>query len=78
MAKKNQKARERVNIKQKQVQKQKEKKYLVHPKYKSFVSTVIIILILLIFFIVNNTRKEPERGPYPPLYKQNQTSSYNE
>ncbi len=46
-----------------------EKKPLIDPRYKNFVSTVVVIIILIIFFIVNNTRKEPERGPYPPFYK---------
>jgi hypothetical protein len=51
-----------------QTRKGPEKKPLVDPKYKSFVNTLIFILILLIFFIVNNTRHEPESGPYPPMY----------
>ncbi|HRN26123.1 MAG: hypothetical protein IT276_10075 [Ignavibacteriaceae bacterium] len=38
------------------------------PKLKSTIWTVITIIILLIFFIVNNTRTEPEEGPYPPNY----------
>jgi uncharacterized integral membrane protein len=45
-----------------------EKKHLIDPRYKNVFWTTIIIIILLIFFIVNNTRKEPERGPYPPGY----------
>jgi hypothetical protein len=47
------------------------RKPLINPKYKNLLSTIIIIVILLIFFIVNNTRKEPDRGPYPPFYKSN-------
>ncbi len=39
------------------------------PRYKSVVNTIIFIIIAIIFFIVNNTRKEPESGPYPPAYK---------
>ena len=46
-----------------------EKKPLIDPKYKNTFWTVIILAILLIFFIMNNTRDEPEQGPYPPGYK---------
>ncbi|NUN08892.1 MAG: hypothetical protein HUU54_06930 [Ignavibacteriaceae bacterium] len=46
-----------------------EKKPLIDPRYKNPISTGIIILVLIIFFIINNTRKEPERGPYPPYYQ---------
>ena len=45
-----------------------EKKPLIDPRYKNFISTVIVVIILLIFFIVNNTREEPKQGPYPPYY----------
>lgn len=45
-----------------------EKKPAMDPKLKSTIWTVITIIILLIFFIVNNTRNEPEEGPYPPNY----------
>jgi putative exporter of polyketide antibiotics len=38
------------------------------PKLKSTIWTVLTIIVLLIFFIVNNTRTEPEEGPYPPNY----------
>jgi uncharacterized integral membrane protein len=63
MAKKNIKQRER------QIGKTKiEKKHLIDPRYKNAVWTTVILIVLLIFFIVNNTRKEPERGPYPPNY----------
>ena len=47
-----------------------EKKPLIDPKHKNTIWTVIILVILLIFFIVNNTRNEPEQGPYPPCYNQ--------
>ena len=50
---------------------QVEKKSWMHPKHRSTIWTIAIILILLIFFIVNNTRKEPEEGPFPPNFKQN-------
>jgi len=55
------------------------KKPLIDPKYKSTIWTVIILIVLLIFFIVNNTRKEPEQGPYPPNYNptHSQTNSVN-
>ncbi len=45
-----------------------EKKSGLDPKLKSTIWTVITLLILLVFFIVNNTRTEPEAGPYPPNY----------
>jgi hypothetical protein len=45
-----------------------EKKPLIDPKHKNTIWTVIILVILLIFFIINNTRDEPEQGPYPPGY----------
>lgn len=43
-----------------------EKKPLIDPKIKSTIWTVITLIILLVFFIINNTRTEPEEGPYPP------------
>ncbi|HPI37578.1 MAG TPA: hypothetical protein PK397_06505 [Ignavibacteriaceae bacterium] len=46
-----------------------EKKPLIDPRYKNFVSTIIVLILLIIFFVINNTRKEPESGPYPPFYK---------
>ncbi|GBD86559.1 hypothetical protein BMS3Abin03_00479 [bacterium BMS3Abin03] len=49
--------------------KKAQKKPLIDPKYKNTFWTIIILVILLIFFIVNNTRHEPEQGPYPPGYK---------
>ena len=41
-------------------------KWYTDPRYKSLLNTIIFIIIALIFFIVNNTRKEPDHGPYPP------------
>lgn len=52
-----------------------QKKGLIDPRYKSLVSTIIILIIMLIFFIVNNTRTEPESGPYPPFYEKSQNNS---
>lgn len=52
-----------------------EKKTLVDHKTKNLIWTVITIIILLIFFIVNNTRDEPEEGPYPPNYNSQQTNN---
>ncbi|MBW7843671.1 MAG: hypothetical protein H3C40_13190 [Ignavibacterium sp.] len=52
-----------------------EKKPLVDHKTKNLIWTVITIIILLIFFIVNNTRDEPEEGPYPPNYNSQQTNN---
>ncbi|MDP2363231.1 MAG: hypothetical protein Q8M94_05630 [Ignavibacteria bacterium] len=43
-----------------------EKKPLIDPKVKSTIWTVITLIILLVFFIINNTRTEPDEGPYPP------------
>ncbi len=54
-----------------------EKKYLVPPRYKNLVSTVIVMLVLLFFFIMNNTRTEPESGPYPPDYNTTPASQTN-
>lgn len=51
------------------------KKNLIDPRYKSLVSTIIILIIMIIFFIVNNTRTEPESGPYPPFYDKSQNNS---
>jgi hypothetical protein len=74
MAKNNSK---RVTLPKRQIGKKPEdktaKKSLIDPRYKNFISTVIIIIILIIFFIINNTRKEPERGEYPPFYKNDKT-----
>lgn len=45
-----------------------EKKPLIDHKLKNTIWTVITLIILLVFFIINNTRTEPEEGPYPPSY----------
>lgn len=45
-----------------------DKKTTIDPKVKNTIWTVLTIIVLLIFFIVNNTRTEPEEGPYPPNY----------
>lgn len=50
-------------------QKKPEKKPLIDPRYKSMIYTIIVLVIIALFFIINNTRKEPEQGPYPPDYK---------
>jgi hypothetical protein len=75
MAKKNNKTNRERKIGKQSV----EKKPLINPKYKNTFWTVVILIVLLIFFIVNNTRKEPEQGPYPPNYNstQSQTNSDN-
>lgn len=63
-------AQKRINTKARQIgKKTPEKKPLIDPRYKNAFWTTIIVIILLVFFIINNTRKEPERGPYPPGYK---------
>lgn len=43
-------------------------KPLINPRYKNTFWTIVVIIILIIFFIVNNTRTEPQQGPYPPNY----------
>lgn len=55
--------------------KQSEKKPLIDPRYKSFIYTIGFIVIIAIFFIVNNTRSEPEQGPYPPDYNMTEAAS---
>lgn len=69
-------AKKKVNTKERKIgKKPQEKKSLIDPRYKNAVWTTIILIILLIFFIVNNTRKEPERGPYPPNYNQQKSEA---
>jgi hypothetical protein len=56
-------------VKERKIGKQSvEKKPMLDPKLKSRIWTAVIIITLLIFFIINNTRTEPEEGPYPPNY----------
>jgi len=50
-------------------------KPLMYPKLKSRIETIVFLIVLLFFFILNNTRKEPERGPYPPFYNKTVESS---
>lgn len=52
-----------------------EKKPAMDPKLKSTIWTVITIIVLLVFFIINNTKTEPEEGPYPPNYVPSQSRS---
>jgi uncharacterized integral membrane protein len=52
-----------------------EKKPGMDPKLKSTIWTVITVIVLIVFFIVNNTRTEPEEGPYPPNYVPAQSES---
>jgi len=52
-----------------------EKKPLIDPKLRSRIETIVFLVVLLFFFILNNTRKEPERGPYPPFYNKTAESS---
>jgi len=51
------------------------KKPLIDPKLKNTIWTILTIIVLLIFFIINNTRTEPEEGPYPPNYTPLQSDS---
>lgn len=64
MAKKNTVSKERKIGKQQQP----EKKHLIDPQYKNTFWTIVILVVLTVFFIINNTRDEPEQGPYPPNY----------
>jgi uncharacterized integral membrane protein len=52
-----------------------EKKPGMDPKLKSTIWTVITVIVLIVFFIVNNTRTEPEEGPYPQNYVPAQSES---
>lgn len=52
-----------------------EKKPLIDPKYKNMFWTIFVIVVLIVFFIVNNTRTEPQEGPYPPGYHPPETDS---
>jgi len=54
-----------------------EKKPGMNPKTKNTIWTVVTIIVLLIFFIINNTRTEPEQGPYPPNYNPSKVSNSN-
>ena len=54
-----------------------EKKPLIDPKFKNTIWTIITLIILLVFFIINNTRTEPEEGPYPPNYSIGKVNSKN-
>jgi len=54
-----------------------EKKPRIDPKLKNTIWTVITIIVLLVFFIINNTKTEPEEGPYPPNYTPSQVSTNN-
>lgn len=54
-----------------------DKKPGMDPKLKSTIWTVITVVILIIFFVVNNTRTEPEEGPYPPNYTPAQNNIAN-
>jgi peroxiredoxin len=50
--------------------KQPEKKTLIDPRYKNLVYTIITIVVIAVFFVINNSRSEPEQGPYPPGYNE--------
>lgn len=63
MAKKSSVQKERKIGKQARPEKNK-----IDPKQKNTIWTIVIIIVLTIFFIINNTRDEPEEGPYPPNY----------
>ena len=54
-----------------------EKKPLIDPKVKNTIWTVITIIVLLVFFIINNSRTEPEEGPYPPNYSPTKVNTNN-
>lgn len=62
--------------KERQIGKTKPKKEpLIPTKHKNAFWTIVILIILLVFFIVNNTREEPDVGPYPPGYNPSQVKS---
>lgn len=62
-------AKNNKTVKERKIGKQVvDKKPGMDPKTKNTIWTVITIIVLLVFFIVNNTRTEPEEGPYPPNY----------
>ena len=54
-----------------------EKKPLIDKKLKNTIWTIITIIVLFVFFIINNTRTEPEEGPYPPNYTPSQVNTNN-
>lgn len=71
-------AKNNKTVKERKIGKQVvEKKPGMDPKTKNTIWTVVTIIILLIFFIVNNTRTEPEQGPYPPNYTSSKVSNTN-
>jgi len=64
--------------KERQIGKSKPKKEpLIPAKHKNAIWTIVILSILLIFFIINNTREEPDEGPYPPGYNPSEVQSDN-
>ena len=69
-------AKKKQNIKQRQIGKTKiEKKPLIPSKHKNTFWTILILITLLVFFIINNTREEPDEGPYPPGYNPSKIES---
>lgn len=55
-----------------------EKKPLIDPRYKNLFYTVLTIVVIAVFFIINNSKSEPQEGPYPPNYKANNTGTVEE
>lgn len=50
-------------------------KFLESKKNRSRLYTVLFFVAFGIFFIVNNSGNEPAQGPFPPNYKQGETST---
>ena len=69
-------ANKKHKIKQRQIGKSKPtKKPLIPERHKNAFWTIIILIIMIVFFIVNNTRNEPDQGPYPPGYNPSRVNS---
>jgi len=47
---------------------EKKKAWFLDRRYRGIMETIVFLIIAIVFFIINNTRKEPEHGPYPPSY----------
>jgi hypothetical protein len=51
------------------------KSFWSYRKNRSRVYTLIFLLIMIYFYIINNSKVEPEEGPYPPGYNPSQSLS---
>jgi hypothetical protein len=57
---------------------QKPKPWYLDRRYRGMIETIIFVIVAIIFFVINNTRKEPDHGPYPPHYGPDTTVSTNQ